>query len=225
MLATCKHVYSVRHKQASPTQQLQAKIRVDPNRKDPHGPSAPNHEPGNSDLQAKCFQFMETSIVRQFNPPLTFRPLQSTTTTTPSQQAIDPHKSAQRSSHNHRIAHTNKKNNDAVKNNSHSVGPGGCSACLQRRHTAAAGEVFRNRPGWHPGPEAHVRRSQGPGPHLPEPLRQVSAGPQAREEDGRLAQDQGDNTQGPRLDHRRDQGFGSARTWRCRFPVGSEMGL
>lgn len=70
----------------------------------------------------------------------------------------------------------------------------------------------------------HLRRPEGPGPHLPEPVWPLPARPQACEEDGRLAQDQGDHPQGPRLDHRRDQGLGSARARWCRFSLGSQMG-
>lgn len=41
----------------------------------------------------------------------------------------------------------------------------------------------------------------------------------------RLAQDQGDPSQGSRLDHCSDEGFGYARTWWRRFPLWSQVVL
>lgn len=90
------------------------------------------------------------------------------------------------------------------------------------REAGLAMPLFRH--GRRLGPQAHLRRPPRPGPHLPEPLRPLPARPQARQEDGRLAQDQGDPAQGPRLDHWRDQDVGAARPRRRRLPLWSEMG-
>ena len=76
-----------------------------------------------------------------------------------------------------------------------------CSICsytpFGRRHpvaTSAENPRYGER-----CPEAHIWRLEGPGPHLPEPLRPPWCGPEERHEIRRLAQDKGDHTQGPRL--------------------------
>jgi hypothetical protein len=117
---------------------------------------------------------------------------------------------------------------DAVKN--YDSVSGFCEGTDARRLTgepprstsAAADPIDGHGPGWHP--EASLRRSQGPGPYFPEPLRPISSRPQVCQEDGRLAQDEGDHSEGSRMDHQRGQGLRSARPWRCWFSFWSQMG-
>lgn len=90
------------------------------------------------------------------------------------------------------------------------------------RHTPQLPTRLRDCSRWQP--RQALWRSEGPRPHLPEPLRPIPSRPEEREEDGRLAQDEGDRTQGPRLDHRRDQGLWPARKRRCWLPLRVEMG-
>lgn len=91
---------------------------------------------------------------------------------------------------------------------------GGSTAAIPR---------FRDRPRRYSCEE--LWRAQGPGPHLPEPLWPSPTRFEECEEDGRLAQDEGDYIEGSRLDHWRDQGVGTSRKRRCWFPFWPEMGM
>lgn len=140
----------------------------------------------------------------------------SQTTSTTNLPAIGIDRPAQLSSPHPHNAVTNR---GTVEN----IYPGHLAGGRRRcDHHPAAGPDLRDCPGWQP--RQALRRPQGPRPHLPEPLRPLSSRLEARKEDGRLAQDEGDHLEGTRLDHRRGQGIRIERKRWCWIPLGSEMG-